>query len=104
MSLYIIKASRNQRTLREDVFESPSMETALACAKDVWAYLGDVSWLALQGRDYPGMVARITLKPEEKLALYKAGKYVFRPPDVCHALWDDAAWIAWIDACNGWRQ
>lgn len=39
---------------------------------------------------------------EQKVLLYRAGKYVFKAPPVCTALWDERAWIAWIDACKGW--
>ena len=39
----------------------------------------------------------------EKLYLYRAGKYVFSVPPVFSGNWDDAAWITWIDGCNGWR-
>jgi len=102
MPQYIITALRDSRKVREDVFESTSMEVALAHAKHVWTDIGEVSWLAEQGEDYPGRVARITLKPDEKRALYRAGKYRFRAPPVCTALWDEQAWINYIDAGNGW--
>jgi hypothetical protein len=59
MAQYIVSALREGRTIREDVFESPSMEVALACAKDIWAYLGAVSWQAVSGEDNPARVARI---------------------------------------------
>ena len=39
---------------------------------------------------------------EQKVTLYRAGKYKFKAPPVCTALWDEGAWINWISACNGW--
>lgn len=39
----------------------------------------------------------------DKERLYKAGEWVFAVPPVCTANWDDASWIKWIDACDGWR-
>lgn len=40
---------------------------------------------------------------EEKLALYREGKYVFATPPVCTVLWDTLSWVNWIDMCEGWR-
>lgn len=44
------------------------------------------------------------LTHEEKLEKYRAGDYLFKAPPVCTAAWDDAAWIKFIDACNGWLE
>jgi len=38
----------------------------------------------------------------DKVAMYKAGNYKFKAPPVCTANWDHFAWIAYIDAYNGW--
>lgn len=38
----------------------------------------------------------------QKQELYKAGKYKFEAPPVCTSLWDDADWIVYISACDGW--
>lgn len=40
---------------------------------------------------------------EQKRALYQAKKYVFRPPPVTTANWDEESWIRYIDGQNGWR-
>ncbi len=39
---------------------------------------------------------------EEKVALYDAGRCGFKPPPVCSARWDKAAWIRHVDGCGGW--
>ena len=38
-----------------------------------------------------------------KLAILRAGCYVFPVPPVCHASWTDADWINFIDAHGKWR-
>ena len=40
---------------------------------------------------------------KQKRAMYEAGEYVFSVPPVPSSLWSSDSWIAWIDACNGWR-
>lgn len=40
---------------------------------------------------------------EEKSRMYDAGEYVIRVPDVTTGRWDRAAWIKWVDTCDGWR-
>jgi len=37
-----------------------------------------------------------------KVAAYRAGRYWFPPPPVCTALWDEDAWIRFIDKDGGW--
>lgn len=37
-----------------------------------------------------------------KLEAYKAGHYRFKAPPVYSGNWDDAAWVAYIDAYKGW--
>ena len=37
-----------------------------------------------------------------RLEAYRAGLYRCSVPPVCTTLWDEAAWIAWIDRCLGW--
>ena len=39
---------------------------------------------------------------DQKVALYREGKYMFKAPPVCTTLWDEKEWIAWVTACNGW--
>jgi len=39
---------------------------------------------------------------EQKMEMYKNGEYRFKAPPVCTGRWDDAAWIAFIDAYDGW--
>ena len=43
-----------------------------------------------------------TLTDEQKTELYRAGKYTFPIPPVCHAKWDEAAWIRYVDAHGRW--
>ena len=38
----------------------------------------------------------------KKLKAYRAGLWAVKVPPVCTVYWDDAAWIDWIDKCNGW--
>ena len=66
MPQYIIRATRDAKTVREDVFESTGMEVALEHAKHVWHDIEPVGWLALHAGDYPQVVARITGKPWSK--------------------------------------
>lgn len=40
---------------------------------------------------------------EQKLAMYRSGEYVFQVPPVQTWMWDEAAWIKWIDHVSGWR-
>lgn len=48
-------------------------------------------------------VSDATYTAEEKSRMYDAGEYVIRVPDVTTGRWDRAAWIKWVDACDGWR-
>lgn len=43
-----------------------------------------------------------TLTDEQKTELYRAGKYMFPPPPVCTVLWDEAAWIRFVDRNGKW--
>lgn len=38
-----------------------------------------------------------------KLALLADGRYVFKCQPVTTYYWDDNDWVAWVDACKGWR-
>lgn len=38
----------------------------------------------------------------EKVAAYRAGRYKFKAPPVCHRLWEEADWIRYISAYGGW--
>lgn len=62
MPQYIIRAARDGKLVREDIFESPGMEAALERAKQEWPDVGRVGWLALRGEDYPRMAARLTAR------------------------------------------
>jgi hypothetical protein len=42
--------------------------------------------------------------PAELRALYKAGKYRFPPAPVTTALWDEDAWIRWVDGHGAWER
>lgn len=44
------------------------------------------------------------LSYDQKLEKYKNGEYVFKPPPVCTARWDDDSWIKFIDASNNWLE
>lgn len=39
---------------------------------------------------------------ENKVKLYRAGLYMFKPPPVPHAAWGEADWIRYIDAHGRW--
>jgi hypothetical protein len=39
---------------------------------------------------------------EQKVELYRAGKYLFPPPPVCHVGWTERNWIDYIDAHGKW--
>lgn len=39
---------------------------------------------------------------DEKVALYRAGRYRFKAPPVCCTQWGERDWINWVSACNGW--
>jgi hypothetical protein len=41
---------------------------------------------------------------DEKTRLYRDGRYLFSTPPVCHAQWDESAWIRYIDAHGAWVQ
>ena len=40
---------------------------------------------------------------DRKRAMYRAGRYEFRPPSVSTAQWTEDDWILYIDAYNGWK-
>lgn len=39
---------------------------------------------------------------DEKLRLYRAGRYLFQPPPVMCAMWTEADWVRYIDNCGKW--
>ena len=41
---------------------------------------------------------------DEKKQLYWAGRYTCPPPPVPHILWDEAAWIRYIDIYGTWNK
>lgn len=42
------------------------------------------------------------LTHEQKIALYRAGRYSFEPPPVYRGNWDENSWIKWIDSNGHW--
>ena len=47
---------------------------------------------------------KITPAIEQKRKLYRAGRYICPPPDVCSAQWNEDAWIAFVDAFGKWSE
>lgn len=47
---------------------------------------------------------KMPLTEEEKIALYRAGRYCFPAPPVYTGNWDEAAWIRFIDKEGRWLQ
>ena len=41
---------------------------------------------------------------QKKIDLYRKGHYGFSCPSVCTMMWTEKDWIAYIDACEGWRE
>lgn len=44
----------------------------------------------------------MSLTYSRKRVQYRAGMYMFKVPPVCHANWDEHAWINWIDNNGVW--
>ena len=42
------------------------------------------------------------LTQDQKIKLYRAGRYQMKAPPVCHAQWDEAAWIRYVDLHGRW--
>lgn len=38
----------------------------------------------------------------DKLRLFHSGRYLFKPPPVCHALWTPDDWVHYIDSDGRW--
>lgn len=41
---------------------------------------------------------------DDKVALFKTGKYLFEVPPVPHIMWTLSDWIRYIDTCGEWRS
>lgn len=65
------------------------------------AYCADCG---LEGKPMPlSFPPRQSLTDAEKVREYRAGRYSFPPPPVCHALWTESDWIRYIDAHGRWH-
>ena len=38
----------------------------------------------------------------QKLGKYRRGEYMFPPPPITHAYWNDERWVDYIDAYGEW--